>query len=277
MITPSNHRVHHAQNPRYIDKNYGGLLIIWDRLFGTFTEEDEAGAIVYGISTPLSSWNPLWANFHIFAQMAMDAWRTGNRREKFTIWASRTGWRPEDVARKYPQRKSDLQNFAKYDPPLATSAAASVLVHLLLIAALDSWFSWHAAELPYVALASYVSLLLYTLMVLGAVFNRSSRVLAWELLRWALVAGALVSAAYFGILTLEQCLAGAAYLLLSAALMLWAVKAVGAEDRSGLLPIGALLQSGCTENAPRAGSKKTCAHQVRDVVNPATEPNFVQK
>ena len=67
LILPSNHRVHHAQNARYIDKNYGGLLIIWDRMFGTFAEEDAAEPIIYGIRTPLSSWNPLWANVHILS------------------------------------------------------------------------------------------------------------------------------------------------------------------------------------------------------------------
>ena len=76
LITPSNHRVHHAQNAQYIDKNYGGLFIIWDRLFGTFKEEDEQEAPIYGIRTPLQSWNPAWANIHIFVTMLRDAWRT---------------------------------------------------------------------------------------------------------------------------------------------------------------------------------------------------------
>ena len=72
MVTPSNHRVHHAQNPDYIDKNYGGLLIIWDRLFGTFQKEHREQPAIYGIRVPLASWNPIWANLHIFINMAMD-------------------------------------------------------------------------------------------------------------------------------------------------------------------------------------------------------------
>ena len=66
MVSPSNHRVHHAQNADYIDKNYGGLLIVWDRLFGTFKAEEENQPAIYGIRVPLQSWNPIWANLHIF-------------------------------------------------------------------------------------------------------------------------------------------------------------------------------------------------------------------
>ena len=58
--TPSHHRVHHAKNPKYLDKNFGGTFIIWDRMFGTFKEEDEDETPVYGIITPLQSWNPIW-------------------------------------------------------------------------------------------------------------------------------------------------------------------------------------------------------------------------
>ena len=66
--TPSNHRVHHARNPKYIDRNHGGTLIIWDRLFGTYVAEEEEP--VYGITTPLRSWNPVWANLHYWAELA---------------------------------------------------------------------------------------------------------------------------------------------------------------------------------------------------------------
>ena len=67
MVTPSHHRVHHAKNKKYIDKNYGGTLIIWDKLFGTFEEEIEIP--IYGITTPLRSWNPLWENSHHWFRM----------------------------------------------------------------------------------------------------------------------------------------------------------------------------------------------------------------
>ncbi len=61
FVTPSNHRAHHAQNPLYMDRNYGGVFILWDRLFGTFQQEDDAEPPVFGVTRPLASWNPLWA------------------------------------------------------------------------------------------------------------------------------------------------------------------------------------------------------------------------
>ena len=75
FCSPSNHRVHHAVNERYLDKNYGGILIVWDRLFGTFAEEDDAEPCVYGTRAPLRSWNPVWANLQVYRDLWLDSWR----------------------------------------------------------------------------------------------------------------------------------------------------------------------------------------------------------
>ncbi|WP_234734339.1 sterol desaturase family protein [Tellurirhabdus bombi] len=69
FVTPSHHRVHHGSNPRFIDKNFGSSLIIWDRLFGTFQEEDEVPE--YGLTKPIESFNPVYLNFHVW----IDIWR----------------------------------------------------------------------------------------------------------------------------------------------------------------------------------------------------------
>ena len=70
--SPSNHRVHHAVNDRYIDRNYGGIFIAWDRLFGTFVDETER--CVYGTRAPLDSWDPFWANVEVYADLARKSW-----------------------------------------------------------------------------------------------------------------------------------------------------------------------------------------------------------
>ena len=75
LNTPSHHRVHHARNPRYLDRNYGGLLIVWDRLFGTFAAEDPAEPCEYGIVRQVHGHNPLWLTFHEWIAMARDAAR----------------------------------------------------------------------------------------------------------------------------------------------------------------------------------------------------------
>ena len=71
FVSPSNHRVHHAVNDRYLDRNYGGILILWDRLFGSFQEEDEK--CVYGTRGQLNSWDPIWANLEVYSELAVNS------------------------------------------------------------------------------------------------------------------------------------------------------------------------------------------------------------
>lgn len=118
FVTPSNHRVHHAQNEIYIDRNYGGILILWDRLFGTFQEELDDEPVVFGVRKPLASWNPFWANLQVYDYLWFDAVRTRRWRDKFGIWFRRTGWRPADVEAQFPKKPSDLETFRKFNPPL---------------------------------------------------------------------------------------------------------------------------------------------------------------
>lgn len=118
LITPSNHRVHHAQNARYIDRNYGGILCVWDRLFGTFQDELEQEPCIYGIRKPLKSYNPFWANVHVYWSTLQDSWRAARWQDKVRIWFKGPGWRPPDVAAAYPVEPSDLDHFRKYNPPV---------------------------------------------------------------------------------------------------------------------------------------------------------------
>ena len=118
FVTPSNHRVHHAQNEIYIDRNYGGILILWDRLFGTFQEELDAEPVVFGVRKPLATWNPFRANLQVYRYLWFDAVRTRRWRDKLGIWFRRTGWRPADVAAEFPKQRSDIASFQKFDPEL---------------------------------------------------------------------------------------------------------------------------------------------------------------
>jgi alkylglycerol monooxygenase len=109
FCAPSNHRVHHAVNDKYLDRNYGGILIVWDRLFGTFEPEDDREPCVYGTRAPLRSWNPLWANLEVYAALARDSWRARNWRDKLRVWFMPPGWRPADVAARFPKPRSPLR------------------------------------------------------------------------------------------------------------------------------------------------------------------------
>ena len=122
FVTPSNHRIHHAQNKEYIDANYGGVFIIWDIIFGTFKDERKELKPIYGTSKPLKSWNPFWANFEVWTEIFKDTWRTKSWKDKFKVWISRPKWRPKDVSEKFPIQKNDLREFKKYDPKVTLFA-----------------------------------------------------------------------------------------------------------------------------------------------------------
>ena len=145
LVTPSNHRVHHAQNERYIDKNYGGMLILWDRMFGTFEDEHDDEPVVFGVRKPLASWNPFWANLQVYDYLLFDARKTARWRDKVGIWFRRTGWRPADVAAQYPKPPSELGHFAKFDaspgPGIRYYVLAQFAVVIVLVLAIAKMFA----------------------------------------------------------------------------------------------------------------------------------------
>jgi sterol desaturase/sphingolipid hydroxylase (fatty acid hydroxylase superfamily) len=138
IVTPSHHRVHHAINPQYIDKNYGQIFIFWDKWFGTYQQELEEVKPVYGITRPVQTWNPIKINFQHVWLLVKDAWRTRSWKDKFTLWFRHTGYRPADVAAKYPVHKiEDVYNFKKYatveTKPLLVWVWVQLIVLLLLV------------------------------------------------------------------------------------------------------------------------------------------------
>ena len=134
FVTPSNHRVHHAQNRVYIDKNYGGVFIIWDRLFNTFIPELESDKPIFGIRGALKSFNPLWANAQLYSQLVKDSFYTSRWQDKLRVWFGRTGWRPDDVAERFPHEKAPLSSFKKFNPALAAPVTYySVVQHVIVL------------------------------------------------------------------------------------------------------------------------------------------------
>lgn len=115
LVSPSHHRVHHAINPEYMDKNHSQIFIFWDKLFGTFQEELETVPPVFGITRPANTWNPIRINFQHLWLLITDAWRAENWKDKCTIWFKPTGWRPENFEEKYPVYKiTNVYDFNKY-------------------------------------------------------------------------------------------------------------------------------------------------------------------
>jgi len=119
LVTPSNHRVHHAQNKIYIDRNYGGILCIWDRMFGTFQDELADEACIYGIRNQLKSYNPFWANVHVYWATLQDSWHAKRWQDKIRVWFKGPGWRPPGLDVTHPVVKTPIEDFEKYNPPVS--------------------------------------------------------------------------------------------------------------------------------------------------------------
>ncbi len=132
IITPSQHRVHHAINTEYIDKNLGQILSVWDRWFGTFQEELDNVPPQYGVLKPVSTWNPIIINFQHIWRLIKDAWRTNSYFDKFRIWFMPTGWRPPDVKANFPVSIiEDVYYFERYKTPASYSLKGYAIFQLL--------------------------------------------------------------------------------------------------------------------------------------------------
>lgn len=199
FCSPSNHRAHHAVNDRYLDRNYGGILILWDRLFGTFVEEDAADPPVYGTRAPLRSWNPLWANAEVYWATLKDAWHARRWRDKLLVWIKPPGWRPADVAERFPKPAFDIRR-ERYAPALPPGLAAYGVAQFALMLPMGVWFLELAKRLPPTALLAYAAFLLFGLTTLGVLLEGRRAGLWLELIRLAAtVAAALATGGWFGV------------------------------------------------------------------------------
>jgi alkylglycerol monooxygenase len=169
FCSPSNHRVHHAVNDRYIDRNYGGVLIVWDRLFGSFKEEDEP--CVYGTRKPLNSWDPLWSNAEVYWSLALDCWRARNAGDKLRVWFKPPGWRPADVAARYPRPTFDIARARSFDPPMRRAVAWFGAVQFVVLLQGVALFLWHADTMPLRQSAVWLAALAAGLWSVGAVMQ----------------------------------------------------------------------------------------------------------
>ena len=113
--TPSHHRVHHGRNPKYIDKNHAGSLIIWDKMFGTFQPEEEKPT--YGITKPINSWNAVWANVSHYADMGKDLKRMTSLSDKIKYLFKKPGWLPDSLGGYQAAPEVDEARYAKYSTP----------------------------------------------------------------------------------------------------------------------------------------------------------------
>ena len=199
FVSPSNHRAHHAQNALYMDRNYGGVFIFWDRLFGTFQEEDDAEPVIFGVTTPLQSWNPLWANWQFYGQLLADARRAERWQDKLRIWFMPTGWRPADVAARYPMSKPQLSQFEKFEVPMPLRQQLYIAGQFTVYVALGSYLLNLGEMLPAQALTLGWGYMAFGLFVLGAGLENRPWASKLEWLRLALNVPLIALAPWLGL------------------------------------------------------------------------------
>ena len=145
FITPMNHGIHHAKNKEYIDANYGGVFIIWDRMFGTYTARMPDVEPVYGTVSALQSWNPIWANFQIFTTMVKDTIKTKKYSDKVKVWFSKTYWRPEDCV----ETKDPKEFYVKFNPVITNDIKVFSFLQLLFTSIVSGSVLFFFAEYNY--------------------------------------------------------------------------------------------------------------------------------
>jgi len=181
LNTPSHHRVHHGVNPEYVDRNYAGIFIIWDRLFGTFQKEEQEP--VYGTVKPLASFNPLWANLEYWVQMASMARQSRRFIDKLEVWFMPPEWRPVDLGGPVavPEASRDAQR--KYQLPVSRGLSAYVAVNFVMVTVATTVFLWIAASARMNVLALLGGLILATVIAWGGLFESKRWALPLELAR----------------------------------------------------------------------------------------------
>lgn len=184
IVTPAHHRVHHAINPEYLDKNYGQIFIFWDKWFGTFQEERADIPAVYGVTRPVQTWNPIKINFMHLWLLIQDAWRAKNWGDKLKIWFMPLGWRPSDVAAKHPVAKiQDVYRFDKYNPELNGGMRIWSFGQLIVLLLLLSYLFSNLAAIGAPGIFYYGGFVFLTVFAYTELMDRNPLAWCWEMLK----------------------------------------------------------------------------------------------
>ena len=184
LVTPSQHRVHHAINKEYIDKNLAAIFCIWDRAFGTFQEELDDVPCVYGTLKPVRTWNPILINFQHLWFLTQDAWYTSSIKDKFKIWFMPTGWRPKDVVKTIPRSKvENVFNQEKYKFEYTLIHKIFVGFHFLVLNILLFIFLSSFADLSFSDKTGYFLLIFSTIFSFSSVMDGYKWSINFEFIR----------------------------------------------------------------------------------------------
>jgi sterol desaturase/sphingolipid hydroxylase (fatty acid hydroxylase superfamily) len=184
IVTPSHHRVHHAFNKEYLDKNLAQIFIIWDKMFGTFMEERADIPPVYGITRPMRTWNPIRINFIHMWLLITDAWRANSFVDKLRVWSKPTGWRPTDVAAKNPVFKiDDVYNFDKYTTSQNPVFATWIWMQLIIIFIGVAFMLGNIANIGFPNMFIYGAFVFVYVYALTDLMDGSKYAFVWEIMK----------------------------------------------------------------------------------------------
>jgi len=171
FCTPSHHRVHHGRNPQYIDKNHGGTLIIFDRIFGTFQPEEEQ--VVYGVTKPLASWNPVWANFDYYRDMLRDLRRKMSWTDRLKYIFANPGWMPASLGGYKPAPEVTSETAHKYDTLISDALNYYVLVQYMVVLGITTLllFNTEHPQMSSAILLGGSIWIIVSIATLGAIFD----------------------------------------------------------------------------------------------------------
>ncbi|WP_202702969.1 sterol desaturase family protein [Flavobacterium sp. UGB4466] len=196
LVTPSHHRVHHAINPEYLDKNHSQIFIFWDKLFGTFQAELDDVPPVFGITRPAQTWNPIRINFQHLTLLIKDAWRAENWKDKLTIWFKPTGWRPENFEEKYPVTKiENVFAFNKYGTQNSQKLIYWSVTQMLITLLFVTYLFDNVAKIGLPNIFLYGFFILITIYSYSELMDKSKYAIFWEGLRFSIAIGIIM---YYG-------------------------------------------------------------------------------
>jgi sterol desaturase/sphingolipid hydroxylase (fatty acid hydroxylase superfamily) len=195
MNTPSHHRVHHGVNPKYQDRNYAGVFIVFDKWFGTFEVEDEAEPVVYGVTKPLESWNPVTANLQVFRYLWQDLKQVSRWSDRVRLVFGRPGWRPAELGGPIMPAAVSVHSVEKFDPSVPRPLAGYGVLHFVVAISAALLLLRNASTLPKQETAAMAFLVVVSLVGVAGIFERAKWTWPLEtarLIAFGVIGGALV-------------------------------------------------------------------------------------
>jgi sterol desaturase/sphingolipid hydroxylase (fatty acid hydroxylase superfamily) len=185
--TPSHHRVHHGRDPKYIDRNHAGVFIIWDRLFGTFQEEEEKP--VYGITKPANSWNPLWVNLAHYHDMFRTLRQIGGVNNKLKYLFFKPGWLPDEMGGMQPIPNVERSSYKKYDPPVEKGMIPYVAVQYVIALGVTAFFLFTFNGNHWIENILIAAMIMMLIISCGGILENRSWTAPFEIVRHIITLG----------------------------------------------------------------------------------------